>query len=50
MNFPEILCLNETKLPTNITFEIDGYYCAARRESNPNGGARGSLIMIGEDI
>ena len=50
MNYPEIVCLNETKLPTNIGFEIEGYNCAARRETNPNGGARGSMILTREDI
>ena len=25
MNLPEIVCLNETKLPRDINFKIDGY-------------------------
>ena len=50
MNFPEIICLNETKLPSKINFSIQGYNCVARRESNPNGGSRGSLILTRTDI
>ena len=50
MNFPEIVCLNETKLPANKRFDIEGYNCATRRETNPNGGSRGSLILTRVDI
>ena len=50
MNFPEIICLNETKLPLNKSFEIDGYHISARREHNIVGGSRGSLILTRKDI
>ena len=50
MNYPEIICLNETKLPSKIGFEIDGYNCAARWEPNQNGGARGSMILTRDDL
>ena len=50
MNFPEIICLNETKLPQNKAFEIDGYSISARREHNTIGGSRGSLILTRKDI
>ena len=32
MKFPEVVCLNETKLPENKKFEIKGYNVSARRE------------------
>ena len=33
-----------------LNYTIQGYDCAARRESNPNGGSRGSLILTRKDI
>ena len=50
MNFPEVLCLNETKLPYNKRFEIDGYTISARREHNTTGGSRGSMILTRNDV
>ena len=32
MNLPEIVCLNETKLPKDGKIEIEGYNIAARQE------------------
>ena len=43
--FPEIVCLNETKLPLNKQYEIAGYNLVTRREHNAMGGSRGSLIL-----
>ena len=50
MKFPEVICLNETKLPLNKQFEIDGYTVSARRESGVNGGSRGSMILTRRDV
>jgi hypothetical protein len=50
MDFPEIVCLNETKLPLNKNFGITGYNVATRREHNTQGGSRGSLILSRQDI
>ena len=49
-NFPEIVCINETKLPANKKFEINGYNVAARREHGTVGGSRGSMILTRCDI
>ena len=50
MNFPEVVCLNETKLPRNKTFELNGYNISARREHSDIGGSRGSMILTRRDI
>ena len=50
MNFPEVVCLNETKLPRNKNFEIAGYNLVTRREHSVIGGTRGSLILTRHDI
>ena len=50
MHFPEIICLNETKLPMNGTFEIKGYNIASRKEHSARGGSRGSMILTRKDI
>ena len=50
MNYPEIICLNETKLPKDATFKIEGYNIASRREHSLIGGSRGSMILTREDI
>ena len=50
VNFPEIVCINETKLPANKKFEINGYNVAARREHGTIGGSRGSMILTRCDI
>ena len=50
MNYPEVICLNETKLPLNKKYEVNGYNIAARREHNVNGGSRGSMILIRNDV
>ena len=50
MNYPEVVCLNETKLPCGKRFEIDGYTISARREHNSTGGSRGSMILTRNDI
>ena len=50
MNYPEIICLNETKLPKDATFKIEGYNVASRREHSSVGGSRGSMILTREDI
>ena len=50
MNYPEIVCLNETKLPQNKQFQINGYKISARREHSVQGGSRGSMILTREDI
>ena len=46
MNFPEVICLNETKLPLNLNYEVNGYNVAARREHNSIGG----MILARDDI
>ena len=46
MNFPEEICLNETKLPLNLNYEVNGYNVAARREHNSIGG----MILARDDI
>ena len=50
MNYPEIICLNETKLPFNKQFEIEGYTISARREHSDVGGSRGSMILTRNDL
>jgi hypothetical protein len=50
MNLPEIVCLNETKLPFNKKFEIEGYIISARREHSSLGGSRGSMILTRQDL
>ena len=50
MNYPEIICLNESKLPKDAFFEIKGYKIASRREHSTIGGSRGSLILTRDDI
>lgn len=50
LNYPEIVTLNETKLGYMTRFDINGYTCASRREPNPTGGLRGSMILVREDI
>ena len=50
LNFPEIVILNETKLGYLTRFDLDGYNCASRREPNPTGGSRGSMILVRGDI
>ena len=50
MKFPEIICLNETKLPKDGNFKIDGYNISSRREHSALGGSRGSMILTREDI
>ena len=47
---PEVITLNETKLGTNIQFELPGYNCASRRENSLHGGSHGSMIMVRSDI
>ena len=36
INYPEVVCLNETKLEINKRFEIKGYNVVARREHSAN--------------
>ena len=50
MNFPEIVSLNETKLPRNRNFEIANYNLVTRREHSDIGGSRGSLILTRHDL
>ena len=50
MNYPEVICLNETKLPLNKNFEIEGYCISARREHSDVGGSRGSMILTRNDL
>ena len=50
MDFPEIVCLNETKLPKDGRIEIDGYNISSRREHSIIGGSRGSMILTRKDI
>ena len=50
MHYPEIICLNETKLPKNKHFEINGYTISARREHSDIGGSRGSMILTHNDV
>ena len=50
INYPEVVCLNETKLPLNKRYEVRGYNIAARREHNAIGGSRGSMILTRDDI
>ena len=47
---PEIITLNETKLGSSTRFEVEGYYCAARKETSCQGGSHGSLILVRSDI
>ena len=49
-SYPEIICLNETKLGKKIDFQIDGYFCGARREPTDCGGKHGSMILVKNDI
>ena len=48
--YPEIVCLNETKLPLDARFEVSGYNLVARKEQSVIGGYRGSLILTRSDI
>ena len=50
MNYPEIVCLNETKLPRDGKFKVSGYNIASRREHSTIGGTRGSMILTRLDI
>ena len=50
VNHPEVVCLNETKLPMNKNFELNGYNVIARREHSSLGGSRGSMILTRCDI
>ena len=50
MKYPEIVCLNETKLPLDARFEVSGYNLVARKEQSAVGGYRGSLILTRSDI
>ena len=50
LNYPEVVCLNETKLPRNKKFELSGYTITSRREHNDVGGSRGSMILTRSDI
>ena len=50
MNFPEIVCLNETKLPLDKQFQLNGYNVSARRDGSVNGGLRGSMILTRQDV
>ena len=50
MEFPEIICLNETKLPKDGSIEFDGYNISSRREHSTVGGSRGSMILTRKDI
>ena len=50
MQYPEIICLNETKLPQNKHYEINGYTISARREHSVIGGSRGSMILTRNDV
>jgi hypothetical protein len=50
LNYPEIVILNETKLGYLTRFDLDGYNCASRREPNPTGGSRGSMILVRSDV
>jgi exonuclease III len=47
---PEVVTLNETKLGTNIRFELQGYYCASQREPTEKGGKHSSMILVRKDI
>jgi exonuclease III len=47
---PEVVTLNETKLGTNIRFELLGYYCASRRAPTEKRGKHGSMILVHNDI
>ena len=49
-DFPEVITLNETKLGSETRFYLEGYKCAARKESGIRGGARGSMILVREDL
>ena len=48
--YPDIVTLNETKLGKGIKFEIDGYYCASRREPTVKGGKHGSMILVKDSV
>ena len=50
MDYPEIVCLNETKLPRDANFELHGYTISSRREHSTIGGTRGSMILTRNDI
>ena len=45
-----MITLNETKLGSETRFYLEGYKCAARKESGTRGGARGSMILVREDL
>ena len=49
-DYPEIVTLNETKLGRSVVFEINGYYCASRREPTDLGGKHGSMILVRDTI
>ena len=48
--YPEILCLNETKLPIDKDFSLNGYNIAARKEKSVNGGSHGGMILTRQDL
>ena len=49
-NYPEIVTLNETMLNRNKGIQIQGYYCAARKEPTGMSGKHGSMILVRETI
>ena len=50
LDFPEFVTINETLLGSSMNFHIPGYYCASRREPTVTGGARGSMILVRNDV
>ena len=48
--YPEIVCLNETKLPADKDYQLNQYNIAARKEVGPHGGSHGSMILTRHDL
>ena len=48
--YPEIVTFNETMLRGDKNIDINGYYCAARREPIGMSGKHGSMILVRETI
>ena len=48
--FPEIVTLNETMLRGDKTININGYYCAARKEPIGVSGKHGSMILVRDTV
>ena len=44
--FPEVVTLNETMLRSDKNININGYYCAARREPTGMSGKHSSMILV----